>query len=127
MVYSSYLCYYYSGRKHRVIKCSPCVYFILFFIFFNFRIKLSRLRSTVLITPLICTRKMVDACLVCLYKRHNAVESPSHVHRSSANSKCTQMNYEMNCITIHRCKEMYCNVLQTARVHWRVPVLFHFT
>ena len=37
--------------------------------------------------------------------------------------KCSQMNYEMNCITMHRCTDMYCNVLQTARVHWQVPVL----
>ena len=36
---------------------------------------------------------------------------------SKLNSKCTQMNYEMNCITMHKCTEMYCNVLQTARVH----------
>ena len=31
---------------------------------------------------------------------------------SKLNSKCTQMNYEMNCITMHRCTEMYYNVLQ---------------
>ena len=75
--------------------------------------------------------------LFVLNKRHQALESPSHVHRSSVNKNCgrmyvsvywaflacTQMNYEMNFITMHRCTEMYCNVLQTARVHWRVPVL----
>ena len=43
---------------------------------------------------------------------------------SKWNAKCTQMNFEMNCITMHNCTEMYCNVLQTARVHWRVSVLF---
>ena len=43
---------------------------------------------------------------------------------SKLNSKCTQMNYEVNFITMHKCTEMYSNVLQTARVHWRVPVLF---
>ena len=42
---------------------------------------------------------------------------------SKLNSKCTQMNYEVNFITMYRCTEMYSNVLQTARVHWRVPVL----
>ena len=26
---------------------------------------------------------------------------------SKLNSKCTQMNYEMNCITMHKCTEMY--------------------
>ena len=45
---------------------------------------------------------------------------------SKLNSKCTQMNYEMNCITMHKCTEMYSNVLQMARVHWRVPVLFPY-
>ena len=39
--------------------------------------------------------------------------------------KCTQMNNEMNCLTTHKCTEMYSNVLQTARVHWQVPVLFN--
>ena len=42
-------------------------------------------------------------------------------------SKCTQMNYEMNCITMHSCTEIYCNELQKARVHWRVPVLFVYS
>ena len=36
------------------------------------------------------------------------------------NLKCTQMNPEMNWITA----QLYRNVLQTAQVHWRVPVLF---
>ena len=39
---------------------------------------------------------------------------------SKLSAKCTQMNYEMNYITA----EMLSNVLQTARVHWRVPALF---
>ena len=30
---------------------------------------------------------------------------------SKLNSKCTQMNYEMNCITEHKYTEMHCNVL----------------
>ena len=38
---------------------------------------------------------------------------------SKLNSKCTQMNYEMTCITLYKCTEMYSNVLQTAWVHWR--------
>ena len=42
-------------------------------------------RSKALITSLFCTRKMADACRVCCIKRHQAVESPSHVHRSSVN------------------------------------------
>ena len=47
------------------------------------------------------------------------------VHSASKlKSKCTQMDYEMNCVTMHRCTEIYCNVLQTAQVHWQVPVLF---
>ena len=30
------------------------------------------------------------------------------VHSASKlNSKCTQMNYEINCITMHKCAEMY--------------------
>ena len=44
---------------------------------------------------------------------------------SKLNSKCTQTNYEINCITIctnvQKCTLNY--VLQTAQVHWRVPVL----
>ena len=50
------------------------------------RVELSRFRSTALTyTSLFCTGKMADACLVCINKRHQAVESPSYVHRSFAN------------------------------------------
>ena len=35
-------------------------------------VELSRLRSTALITSLFCTRKMADACLVCLYKQETS-------------------------------------------------------
>ena len=34
---------------------------------------------------------------------------------SKLSAKCTQMNYEMNGITMHKCKEMFSNALQTAR------------
>ena len=37
---------------------------------------------------------------------------------SKLNSKCTQMNYEMNCITMHICTEMYSNVLQRIGEPW---------
>ena len=37
------------------------------------------------------------------------------------NSKCTQLNYEMNCM--NKCTEMYSNVLPMVWVHWWVPVL----
>ena len=30
---------------------------------------------------------------------------------SKLNAKCTQMNYKMNCITMHKCTELYSNVL----------------
>ena len=36
------------------------------------------------------------------------------------------MNYEMKWIIMHKCTEMYSNVLQTTQVHWRVPVLFRY-
>ena len=42
---------------------------------------------------------------------------------SKLDSKCTPVNYEMNCITMHICTEIYSNVLQMAQVHWQVPVL----
>ena len=38
----------------------------------RFGVELSHLRSTVLITSLFCTRKMADACLVCLYKQETS-------------------------------------------------------
>ena len=37
------------------------------------------------------------------------------VHSASKlNAKCTQMNYEMNCITMHKCTEMY----SKWPIHW---------
>ena len=45
-------------------------------------VELSRLRTTAIITSLFCTRQMADgAWFVCINRRHQAVESPSHVHR----------------------------------------------
>ena len=35
------------------------------------------------------------------------------------NSKCSQMNYEMNYITMHKCTEMY----SKWPIHWWVPIL----
>ena len=49
-------------RAEDAVGVFVCCYFV-------FRVELSRLRSTVLITSLFCTRKMADACLVCLYKQ----------------------------------------------------------
>ena len=36
-------------------------------------------------------------------------------------STCTQINLEMNCITTHRCTEIYCNVLQCTPMYSKRP------
>ena len=49
-------------------------------------VELSRLRSTALIRHCFVQAKWPTlAWFVCINKRHQAVESPSHVHRNSAN------------------------------------------
>ena len=56
-----------------------CVFFVLSFVFFCFLVgvELSRLRNTE-------NGRRLPGLFV-LNKRHQAVESPSHVHRSSVN------------------------------------------
>ena len=54
--------------RHRVLKWPVC--FFVYFVIVG--VELSYLRSTVLITSLFCTRKMADACLVCLYKQETS-------------------------------------------------------
>ena len=87
--------------RHRVLKWARfvCLFVCLFFVVVG--VELWRLRSTALIMSLFRTRKMADACLVCLYnKRHQAVESPSHVHRFSVNSNCSGIYVSMGWIAL---------------------------
>ena len=44
--------------------------------------------------------------------------------RSAFKLNSKQINYDMDCMTMHKYTEMYPNVLPTVRVNWRVPVLF---
>ena len=72
----------YSGRIWRlwVIKCR------WFFFFVVVNVQLSRLRSTAFIRHCFVQAKWPTlARFVCINKIHQAVESPSYVHRSSAN------------------------------------------
>ena len=58
----------------------------LFFVFVVVGVELSRLRSTALIRHCFVQAKWPTlAWFVFINKRHQAVESPSYVHRSSAN------------------------------------------
>ena len=55
------------AMRHRVSKCRR--FFIVCVVVV---VELSYLHSTVLITSLFCSRKMADACLVCLYKQETS-------------------------------------------------------
>ena len=68
----------YSGRKAPSLKMQM--------VCFVFRCPTFEIAQCGPYTSLFCAAKMADACSVCLYKQETStVESPSYVHRPSAN------------------------------------------
>ena len=66
---------------------------VFLFLFWRLGVELSRSRYATFITSPFCIRKNGPRLpgLFVLTKRHQSVESPSHVHRSSVNQNCGGM------------------------------------